>query len=315
VAWPLERLVTGWGAGTFAFLLAGLGMLITTRTPFSKVVAALRVAGRETGSAMWDAAAAAGRDIARACRWAAPRVMAWVSRRPGGTGRSPEGAEPDHGGAEEEEEKLGPITERTRTVPLRVVPEPGVDEPKKPPAPERREQLKLPAGAFAGPGGAYKVPPLDLLSLSKPGSVSEVATQATIGILSKTLEQFNVDALVTGYTPGPTVTRYEIELGEGVKVNRVVSLQNEIRYALASGELRILAPIPGRSAIGIEVPNRDRQLVTLGDVLRAPEVTKMPNPTIVGLGKDISGTAVGVSLAEMPHVLIAGATGSGKSSC
>src|SRR5439155_16965705 len=320
VAWPLERLVTGWGAGTFAFLLAGLGMLITTRTPFSRVVAALRIAGRETGSAMWDAAVAAGRDIARASRWAAPRVMArvlaWVSSRSGANGRSPEGAEPDDGGAQEEEEgKLGPVAERIRTVPLRVVPELGIDEPKKPPAPERREQLKLPAGAFAAPGGAYKLPPLDLLSLSKPGSVSEVATQATIGILGKRLEQFNGDALVTGYTPGPTVTRYEIELGEGVKVNRVVSLQNEIRYALASGELRILAPIPGRSAIGIEVPNRDRQLVTLGDVLRAPEVTKLPNPTIVGLGKDISGTSVGVSLAEMPHVLIAGATGSGKSSC
>ncbi|MEA2533840.1 MAG: segregation ATPase FtsK/SpoIIIE, family [Actinomycetota bacterium] len=313
VAWPLERLVTGWGAGTFAFLLAGLGMLVTTRTPFSKVVAALRIAGRETGSAMWDAATAAGRDIARASRWAAPRVMAWVSRTPGRAGGSPEGAEPDHGGAEEEE--LGPVVERIRTAPLRVVPELGIDEPKKPPAPERREQLKLPAGAFAAPGGGYKLPPLELLSLSEPGSVSEVATQATISVLRTTLKQFNVDAAVTGYTPGPTVTRYEIELGEGVKVNRVVSLQNEIRYALASGELRILAPIPGRSAIGIEVPNRDRQLVTLGDVLRAPEVAKMPNPTIVGLGKDISGAAVGVSLAEMPHVLIAGATGSGKSSC
>jgi S-DNA-T family DNA segregation ATPase FtsK/SpoIIIE len=195
------------------------------------------------------------------------------------------------------------------------VPNPDVDEPKKPAPAERREQLKLPARAFAAPGGGYKLPPLELLSQSTPGSVSEVATQATIDVLRTTLKQFNVDAAVTGYTPGPTVTRYEIELGEGVKVNRVVSLQNEIRYALASGELRILAPIPGRSAIGIEVPNRDRQLVTLGDVLRAPEVTKMANPTIVGLGKDISGTAVGVSLAEMPHVLIAGATGSGKSSC
>jgi S-DNA-T family DNA segregation ATPase FtsK/SpoIIIE len=316
VAWPLERLVTGWGAGIFAFLLAGLGMLVTTRTPFSRVAAALRIAGRETGSAMWEAATAAGRDVARACRWAAPRVVAWVSRAPGGPGGGLRGAGPDDGGPEDaEEEGLGPIVERIPAAPLRVVPEPGIDEPKKPPAPERREQLKLPAGAFAGPGSGYKLPPLDLLSLSKPGSVSEVATQATIGILSKTLEQFNVDALVTGYTPGPTVTRYEIELGEGVKVNRVVSLQNEIRYALASGELRILAPIPGRSAIGIEVPNRDRQLVTLGDVLRAPEVTKMANSTIVGLGKDISGSAVGVSLAEMPHVLIAGATGSGKSSC
>jgi S-DNA-T family DNA segregation ATPase FtsK/SpoIIIE len=314
VAWPLERLVTAWGAGTFAFLLAGLGLLVTTRTPFSRVVAALRTAGRETASAMWDAGAATGRDLARATRWAAPRVMAWVSRSPAGTVRRGRNARPEADDGQEEGE-LGPVVERIPAVPLRVVPNPHADEPRKPASPERREQLKLPAGAFATPGGSYKLPPLELLSQSTPGSVSEVATQATIDTLTRTLEQFSVDAAVTGYTPGPTVTRYEIELGEGVKVNRVVSLQNEIRYALASGELRILAPIPGRSAIGIEVPNRDRQLVTLGDVLRAPEVTKMPNPTIVGLGKDISGTAVGVSLAEMPHVLIAGATGSGKSSC
>ena len=315
VAWPLERLVTGWGAGTFAFLLAGLGMLVTTRTPFSRVVAALRIAGRETASAMWDAGCAAGRDLTRASRWATPRVMAWVSRSPGGTGRRAPRARPDLDDGEEDQGEVGPIIERIPAVPLRVVPNPDVDEPKKPAAAERREQLKLAAGAFSPSGGGYKLPPLELLSQSTPGSVSEVATQATIDVLRTTLRQFNVDAAVTGYTPGPTVSRYEIELGEGVKVNRVVSLQNEIRYALASGELRILAPIPGRSAIGIEVPNRDRQLVTLGDVLRSPEVTKMPNPTIVGLGKDISGTAVGVSLAEMPHVLIAGATGSGKSSC
>ena len=195
--------------------------------------------------------------------------MAWVSRSPGGIGRSTHRRQPDRDD-EEEEGELGPVVERIPAVPLRVVPNPDVDEPRKPAPAERREQLKLPAGAFAASGSGYKLPPLELLSQSTPGSVSEVATQATIDVLRTTLKQFNVDAAVTGYTPGPTVTRYEIELGEGVKVNRVVSLQNEIRYALASGELRILAPIPGRSAIGIEVPNRDRQLVTLGDVLRAP---------------------------------------------
>jgi len=333
VAWPLERLVTGWGAGTFAFLLTVLGVLVTTKTPFSKVVAGLRIAAAETGSAMWDAATATGRDLARATRWLAPRVSAWVRRSPAGggpTGRDEPGE--FEAGEDVDPVSAAPVVKRIRPPrpPLQVVPDPDIDEIKRPDvsvarregslgarrdAPERREQLKLHAGAFAPAGGGYKTPPLELLSLSAPGSVSEVATQETITVLRRTLEQFNVDAHVTGYTPGPTVTRYEIELGPAVKVNRVVSLQNEIRYALASGELRILAPIPGRSAIGIEVPNRDRQLVTLGDVLRAPEVTKLPNPTIVGLGKDISGAAVGVSLAGMPHVLIAGATGSGKSSC
>jgi S-DNA-T family DNA segregation ATPase FtsK/SpoIIIE len=147
------------------------------------------------------------------------------------------------------------------------------------------------------------------------GEVSERAIQETIAVLERTLAEFVVDARVVGYTPGPTVTRYEIELGPAVKVNRVVGLQNEIRYALASGELRIQAPIPGRSAIGIEVPNKARQLVHLGDILRSPECRGMRHPLAVGLGKDISGAPVVVNLAEMPHLLIAGATGAGKSSC
>jgi S-DNA-T family DNA segregation ATPase FtsK/SpoIIIE len=141
------------------------------------------------------------------------------------------------------------------------------------------------------------------------------AIRDTIAVLESTLEQFNVDASVTGHTAGPTVTRFEIELGSGVKVNRVLSLANEMKYALASGELRFLSPIPGRSAIGVEVPNRARQLVTLGDVLRSPRALNDKHPLTVSLGKDISGETVLTNLAEMPHLLIAGATNSGKSSC
>jgi S-DNA-T family DNA segregation ATPase FtsK/SpoIIIE len=133
--------------------------------------------------------------------------------------------------------------------------------------------------------------------------------------LEDALRQHQVDARLTKIVPGPTVTRYEIELAPGVKVSRVTSLSSDIAYALATPDVRLLAPIPGKSAIGVEVPNRKRQLVTLGDVLRSPEAAKATHPLTVGLGLDISGKSSLLNLAELPHVLIAGATGAGKSSC
>ena len=175
----------------------------------------------------------------------------------------------------------------------------------------RPGQLAMPVGD----SGDYKLPSLDLLGSGGEQQVSARSIEETTRILEETLKEFNVDASVTGYTAGPTVTRFEIELGPGVKVNRVLSLSNEIKYALASGELRFLAPIPGRSAIGVEVPNRTRRLVTLGDALRSQEAQRDRHPLSTALGMDISGGAVLANLTEMPHVLIAGATNSGKSSC
>ena len=135
--------------------------------------------------------------------------------------------------------------------------------------------------------------------------------------LEATLLEFGVDAHLVGMTIGPTVTRYELELGPGVKVNKVTSLSHDIAYAMASPDVRIIAPIPGRSAIGVEVPNRQRQLVNLGDILVAEEGAKPApvHPLEVGLGRDIAGRPFSVNLATMPHLLIAGATGAGKSSC
>jgi S-DNA-T family DNA segregation ATPase FtsK/SpoIIIE len=173
------------------------------------------------------------------------------------------------------------------------------------------KQLAMPVGDSS----TYKLPSLDLLKLGGTREVSARSIEDMTNILEATLEQFNVDASVTGYTAGPTVTRFEIELGSGVKVNRVLSLSNEIKYAMASGELRFLAPIPGRSAIGVEVPNRARHLVTLGDVLQSRVAKNEKHPLAVALGQDISGETVLANVTEMPHVLIAGATNSGKSSC
>jgi S-DNA-T family DNA segregation ATPase FtsK/SpoIIIE len=144
---------------------------------------------------------------------------------------------------------------------------------------------------------------------------SRKALEDTASQLEDTLRQHGVDAQLTKIVPGPTVTRYEIELAPGVKVNRVSSLAHDIAYALATPDVRLLVPIPGKSAIGVEVPNRRRRLVTLGDVLRSPEAEANRAPLAVGLGVDISGRPRLINLAELPHVLIAGATGAGKSSC
>ncbi len=174
------------------------------------------------------------------------------------------------------------------------------------------EQLEMRLGPTVG---EWRLPPPTLLKRSKAQVIDETEIEAAGAALVSALSAHGVETRLVGRTVGPTVTRYELELGAGVKVARVTSLSKDIAYAMASPDVRILAPIPGKSAIGVEVPNRRRQLVALGDILSSPEAAKATHPLEVALGRDIAGRPVMANMAEMPHVLVSGSTGSGKSSC
>jgi S-DNA-T family DNA segregation ATPase FtsK/SpoIIIE len=277
VAWPLSRLLSGYGAAIVCLGLFVLGVLVFTATPLASI----------------------GRTLADF----------FIERT----------EQPDVSEEEDEEEEAEERPRRRRRWRGRTndaedaevldLSELEADEPVEAPAAPSGE-VKLPKVT----GKGYKLPPLDLLRKAPPSAGGGRDEQEVIAALERTLRNFGVAASVKGATRGPTVTLYEVEVAAGTKVNKVLSLADDIAYALATPDVRIIAPIPGKSAIGIEVPNKVRDFVMLGDVLGSRTAKDDRHPLSVGLGKDIHGRAVLCHLNQMPHLLIAGATGAGKSS-
>jgi len=289
VATPLVLIASTWGAGVVAVAVSVLGVLITTKTPLATVFAALRRGGTAVGqrfkrdtktadeSAPLTPAAPDGLPLA-------PRAVLDLDANQVEPLRAIVGDDP----TEEHPPVVDPVTAGSIQKAKKVRPEADYTQ--------------------------YQLPPLDLLAQGrKLGTESSRTIDAQTAALQETFRQFGIDATVARWSRGPTVTRFEIELGPGVQVKKVANMGDDIAYALAAQDVRIVAPIPGKSAIGVEVPNRQRDLVTLGDILRSAEADEATHPLSVALGVDIAGKPIVINLATMPHLLVSGATGSGKS--
>jgi S-DNA-T family DNA segregation ATPase FtsK/SpoIIIE len=303
---PLGHALGGFGAAVVLLVVAGVGVLVFTgvsvRTAASGCARAVR----------WLIGAARGDR-------AADTVDGSVDEPTDPFGRAlAEGRQPSMAAVTPPDtEVVGePVDEAELVLHPDDGPDPGVHDPVVLPEaatrPGRGEQLEMRMGP---PAGDWTLPPAKLLKRAKAQVIDETEVDAAGAALVSALSAHGVETRLVGRTVGPSVTRYELELGAGVKVARVTSLSKDIAYAMASPDVRILAPIPGKSAIGVEVPNRRRVLVALGDILASPEAARATHPLEVALGRDIAGRAVVANLAEMPHVLVSGSTGSGKSSC